>query len=96
MTNYLVNESMNISFKDLLKDQYLILQCQFSALKPHKFYHHACENRKMLSKMGGNRVLINTEIAIFADYSQNFMKNRGKSGVGLQYRELETDQKYGF
>ena len=77
---------MNISFTDLLKGQYLNLHCQFSALTPHKFYQHECENRKMLSKMRGNRVLVNKDIAMFAENSWNFKKNSDKSGVGSHYR----------
>ena len=82
-----MNESMNISFADLLKGQYLNLQCQFSALTPHKFYQHECENRKILLKMRGNRVLVNKDIAMFAENSLNLRKNSDKSGVGSQYRD---------
>ena len=65
----------------------LEFQRQCSALKPHKFYQHACEKRKSLSKMVGNKTLLNDRIAIYADYSQNFKKCSGKSGVALQYRD---------
>ena len=61
----------------------LEFQRQCCALKPHKFNQHECEKRKLLSKMCGNLTLVKDQISIYADYSQNFKKTSGKSGVAL-------------
>ena len=65
----------------------LVFQRQCSLLKPHKFYQHAGILRKSLSKMDDTSCLKKDVIAIFADYSQNFKKRSGRSGVNEQYRD---------
>ena len=65
----------------------LVFQRQCSRLKPHKHYQHACSLRKSLSKMDDNSTLQKDVIAIFADYSQNFKKRSGRTGVNEQYRD---------
>ena len=57
----------------------LVFQRLCMRVKPHKFYQHRCERRKLLSKINNSNHLIDGVVALIADYSENLKKYKSLS-----------------
>ena len=76
------------SFRGTLADFLLVFQRACIRMKPHKFYHHRGNERKLLSRLSKNTALTEGVVAIYADYSQNLKKMSTTSGIAIQYRDM--------
>ena len=57
-----------------MSDFLLAFQRMCIKLKPHKFYQHRRDVRKLLSRLQNNTSLLPGTVALFANYSKNLKK----------------------
>ena len=64
------------------------LQVQLLKFKPHKIYQHMQNPEVKKLSIQANNLLHNLCCVAYWDYSENWKKHPGTSGIPLQYREM--------